>query len=234
MASKTRKPKTPNSKSPQKRASQTDSYSPKVADSPRARPTNELGRRLRDLCVSWHESVHKWTNLNSLGTNVANKLMNLQLQDHYSDAEGTNSVSVLDETSESASAELQDEIVRTSQELSTILQKMDGIVTKMESLSKNFEAAKELDKMKEATCDQNDGKCIFKTWTVDKYCNTSNKLLAMYRKELTLKEKLFSSFTSTKDRTTLMVYLSLWLHSPYIDRDHDILLESMLVETDLR
>jgi len=31
-----------------------------------------------------------------------------------------------------------------------------------------------------------------------------------------------------------MVYLSLWLHEPLLNNDNDVLLESMLIETDLR
>jgi hypothetical protein len=56
----------------------------------------------------------------------------------------------------------------------------------------------------------------------------------MYAKELALKQKIFPYFTKTKDRNILLVYLSLWLHEPYLNDEKDILLESMLVETELR
>lgn len=56
----------------------------------------------------------------------------------------------------------------------------------------------------------------------------------IYRKELDLKEKLFPHFTRTRDRNELMVYLSLWLHEPYLSDEKDVLLESMLIETGLR
>ena len=41
-------------------------------------------------------------------------------------------------------------------------------------------------------------------------------------------------FTHCKNRDQLMVYLSLWLHEPLLGSDNDILLESMLIETELR
>ena len=41
-------------------------------------------------------------------------------------------------------------------------------------------------------------------------------------------------FNHCKNRDELMVYLSLWLHEPLLDCDNDMLLESMLIETELR
>lgn len=41
-------------------------------------------------------------------------------------------------------------------------------------------------------------------------------------------------FHSCRNRDDLMVFLSLWLHEPLLDDDKDILLESMLIEAELR
>ena len=62
----------------------------------------------------------------------------------------------------------------------------------------------------------------------------SEKLLSMYSKELVLKEKLIPEFIRTEDRETLMLYISLWLHEPYLEDSHKLLLESMLIEAELK
>ena len=43
-----------------------------------------------------------------------------------------------------------------------------------------------------------------------------------------------SEFKHCKNRDQLMVYLSLWLHEPLLDDDYEVLLESMLLEAELR
>ena len=64
--------------------------------------------------------------------------------------------------------------------------------------------------------------------------DTSQRLYDSFRKELSLKEKLVPEFHHCRNRDDLMVYLSLWLHEPLLDDDKDILLESMLIEAELR
>ena len=43
-----------------------------------------------------------------------------------------------------------------------------------------------------------------------------------------------TEFTRCRNRDELMVYLSLWLHQPLLDDNNDIVLESMLIEAELR
>lgn len=64
--------------------------------------------------------------------------------------------------------------------------------------------------------------------------DASQRLLDSFTKELSLKERLVTEFTYCKNRDQLMVYLSLWLHEPLLNDDNDVLLESMLIETELR
>ena len=64
--------------------------------------------------------------------------------------------------------------------------------------------------------------------------DTSQRLFDSYRNELSLKEKLVPEITHCRNRDKLMVYLSLWLHEPLIQDDNNLLLESMLIEAELR
>ena len=64
--------------------------------------------------------------------------------------------------------------------------------------------------------------------------DASQRLLDSFTRELSLKERLVAEFTYCKNRDQLMVYLSLWLHEPLLNDDDDVLLESMLIETELK
>ena len=56
----------------------------------------------------------------------------------------------------------------------------------------------------------------------------------MYEKELALKEKLIPELIGSEDRQALLVFVSIWLHEPYLEDSHQMLLDSMLIETDLK
>ena len=73
--------------------------------------------------------------------------------------------------------------------------------------------------------------CIYVRLTTG---DTSQRLLVSFTRELSLKEKLFPEFTHCQNRDQLMVYLSLWLHEPFLDDENEVLLESMLLEAELR
>ncbi|KAK3730350.1 hypothetical protein QZH41_014845 [Actinostola sp. cb2023] len=231
MASRGKSPKTPKSKSPRKRDSSDNSLSPR--ESPRTRATCDVSRRVRDLCAKWHELVEKWSNLNTLGINVANNVMNLQLQKQYSDVDNSNSLTVLSDLS-TTSSELEENVMKLLEELTQILSKMSQVCNKMESISESFLAAQKLKNFNEKEVNDHETEIYFNTWPLHQYYSISQKLYSMYGKELTLKQKLCSHFTRTKDRNELFVYLSLWLHEPYLNDEKDVLLESMLIETGLR
>lgn len=103
---------------------------------------------------------------------------------------------------------------------------------KMESLEKNFNAIRNLKALQRKE-DSSDDR-IFSTWTIEEFCDASKRLLDLYTKELSLKQRLVMEFTHCKNRDELMVYLSLWLHEPLLDDDNEVLLESMLIEAGLR
>ncbi|XP_015767874.1 PREDICTED: cyclin-dependent kinase 2-interacting protein-like [Acropora digitifera] len=187
-----RKSKTPKVlKTPSKNDGTANSTSPKSSPS---KNLSDIARRVRECCASWHENVNKWSKLNELGTSVANKLVNLQLQ----------------------------------KQLSPTRFQAD-VLKRMEALVQNFIAIKKLVALK-----TNDREVIFSTWTIEQFCDTCETLFHSFNNELSLKEKLMSEFKLCKNRDQLMVYLSLWLHEPLLDDDYEVLLESMLLEAELR
>ncbi|KAL9953864.1 hypothetical protein ACROYT_G041337 [Oculina patagonica] len=223
---KLKSPKTPKTPSKKERISQ--STSPKSSPS---RNLSDVAKRLRDCCANWHEHVHKWSKLNELGTSVANKLVNLQLQKEYHTDEETTTVAL--SSDQDSAFKLQEETMKASQELSRIYGSLADLHTKMEALVQNFHAIRNLQALQKNSEDSS-GNQIFNTWTIEQFCDVSQRLLDSFSKELSLKEKLVMEFAHCRNRDELMVYLSLWLHEPLLDSENDILLESMLIETELR
>ncbi|XP_058961424.2 cyclin-dependent kinase 2-interacting protein [Pocillopora verrucosa] len=217
-------PKTP--KTPSKKTSISNSPSPRSSPS---RNLSDVARKVRDCCASWHENAKNWSKLKEAGLSLANKLVNLQLQKEYSSMDDNTTVSPVDHDSD---FKLHDEIMNTSQELSRIYDSLADLWTKMKSLDQNFHAIgnlKALQRKGESSDDR-----IFSTWTIEEFCDASKILLDSYTKELSLKERLVMEFTHCKNRDELMVYLSLWLHEPLLNDENEVLLESMLIEADLR
>ncbi|KAK2561836.1 Cyclin-dependent kinase 2-interacting protein [Acropora cervicornis] len=210
-------------KTPSKNDETANSISPKSSPS---KNLSDVARRVRECCASWHENVNKWSKLNELGTSVANKLVNLQLQKQYT-VGNENTLTV--EVEQDMTFQLQEEISESSEELSKIYSSLADVLKRMEALVQNFIAIKKLVALK-----TNDREVIFSTWTIEQFCDTCETLFHSFNNELSLKEKLMSEFKHCKNRDQLMVYLSLWLHEPLLDDDYEVLLESMLLEAELR
>lgn len=222
---KLKSPKVP--KTPSKRDVTAKSTSPKSSPS---KNLSDVAKRVRECCANWHENVHKWSKLNELGTSVANKLVNLQLQKKYN-VDDENSLAVLNE--EDAVFRLQEEISKSYEELTKIYGSLGDVLKRMEALVENFNAIKNLLALKKNGRNFS-GNPVFSTWTIVQFCDTSQRLLVSFTRELSLKEKLVPEFTHCKNRDQLMVYLSLWLHEPFLDDENEVLLESMLLEAELR
>lgn len=67
-------------KTPSRKEVISHSTSPKSSPS---RNSSDVAKRLRDCCGTWHEHMRRWSKLNELGTSLANKLVNLQLQKEW-------------------------------------------------------------------------------------------------------------------------------------------------------
>ncbi|KAJ7365541.1 hypothetical protein OS493_005654 [Desmophyllum pertusum] len=175
--------------------------------------------------------MQRWSKLNELGTSAANKLVNLQLQKEYHAVEGTSTLALAND--QDSAFKLQEEITKASQELSTIYGSLANLHTKMDALVQSFHAIRNLKALQRYNEDSSDNQ-IFSTWTIEHFCDVSQRLFDSFTKELSLKERLVMEFTRCRNRDELMVYLSLWLHEPLLDDDNDVLLESMLIEAELR
>jgi len=62
----------------------------------------------------------------------------------------------------------------------------------------------------------------------------SEELYLAYSQELSLRESIIGDLLSQKNRDTLTVYLSCWVHEPYITSGVNDHLEAMLFDCSLR
>ena len=73
--------------------------------------------------------------------------------------------------------------------------------------------------------------CILTSTWVPPLVELSEGLLEAYQEELALKQRLVQELAHTASQDLCMVYLSCWLHQPYIPADSRLPLEALLLET---
>ena len=62
----------------------------------------------------------------------------------------------------------------------------------------------------------------------------AEEIFQVYSQEMALRESIAGDILQQKERDTLTVYLSCWLHQPYISTESSDHLEAMLIECGLR
>lgn len=72
---------------------------------------------------------------------------------------------------------------------------------------------------------------MFISWTVDRMFETAKKIAEAYEQEFRLKRFVVENICHLQDKDKLMFYSACWTHQPYITKDIDFCLESLLVET---
>ncbi|XP_074547643.1 cyclin-dependent kinase 2-interacting protein [Halichoeres trimaculatus] len=186
-------------------------------------------RKIKDNAADWHNLMMKWEKLNNEGFGVANNIVNFRLTRSTSDQ-----MLLVDESSTSPSApsqqtggatELQDECSK----LQDIVDKMVAVVTKMERLMTSQQGIQELEEFQFGP----EGRKfpLFHTWQTKHFEDSSRVILDSYRQELKLKQKILQEVAHTANSDLCMVYLSCWLHQPFIPVQTRLTLEALLLET---
>ncbi|XP_018582870.1 cyclin-dependent kinase 2-interacting protein [Scleropages formosus] len=189
-------------------------------------------RKLRDTAADWHNLMLKWERLGDEGSAAATRIVNLSVSKR---AEKDVDITAEDDTSfvnerSGSHAELDKDLQDGCNELMNILEKMAHIVFKMEKISSSVKGVCALEKFQ-----QEQGRSsvspLFQTWPVTRFDEVSSKLYESYKQELALKQTIVKEIAHTSDPDLLLVYLSSWLHQPYIEDNTKLLLESLLLET---
>ncbi|XP_034531115.1 cyclin-dependent kinase 2-interacting protein isoform X2 [Notolabrus celidotus] len=186
-------------------------------------------RKIKDNAADWHNLMMRWDKLNDEGFNSATNIVNIRLTRSTSDqrllADESSSSSSAPSGQTGGAAELQYECSR----LQDVVEKMVTMVTKMERLMTTQQGIQELEAFQFGP----DGRTVplFHTWSTKHFEDSSRVLLEAYRQELRLKQMVLQEVAHTATSDLCMVYLSCWLHQPFIPTQTRLTLEALLLET---
>ncbi|KAJ7990939.1 hypothetical protein DPEC_G00292080 [Dallia pectoralis] len=190
-------------------------------------------RKVKDNAADWHNLILKWDRLNDEGTTIANNIVNLGLSKEISSHE---KMQVTMESQESSSPSGPDKAIENSSELEEmcnnllgIVDKMTRIVSKMEKFVSSERGIIDLETFQYGPGGRQTP--LFQTWPVSQFADVSSKLYEAYSQELTLKRAILQELAHTTNPDLTMVYMSCWLHQPYVDDSAKLLLETLLLET---
>nr|XP_020477051.1 cyclin-dependent kinase 2-interacting protein isoform X2 [Monopterus albus]XP_020477052.1 cyclin-dependent kinase 2-interacting protein isoform X2 [Monopterus albus] len=163
----------------------------------------------------------RWEKLNEDGFKVAANVVNIR---------GSPSDRQLAHESSSPSlssspAELQNEC----RKLQDIVHKMVVVVMKMERLLTSQRGIQDLEEFQFAP--EGRKSPLFHTWNTKQFEELSQVLLDAFSQELKLKQTILQELAHTWTSDLCMVYLSCWLHQPFIPPETRLTLEALLLET---
>ncbi|XP_056248953.1 cyclin-dependent kinase 2-interacting protein isoform X1 [Seriola aureovittata] len=190
-------------------------------------------RKIKDNAADWHNLILRWEKLNEDGFNVAAYIVNmrlsqnsqLQLVDQSSSPSSPSSASAAPAAPAVGAAELQDECCK----LQDVVDKMVTVVKKMEQLMTSQRGIQDLE---EFQFGPEGRKCpLFHTWNTKQFKLLSGVLWEAFSQELKLKQTILQELAHTETSDLCMVYLSCWLHQPFIPPQIRLTLESVLLET---
>ncbi|KAF7704270.1 cyclin-dependent kinase 2-interacting protein [Silurus meridionalis] len=198
-----------------------------------ARKGNLTGsaRKLKDNAADWHNLILKWERLSDEGSTIATKIVNFRLsKESVKDPEVImegNSLSgaPAEKSAYESNPELEEECIK----LQNVVERMAHILSKMEKMVSAERGICKLEAFQYG--EKGRPTPLFQTWSTQQFVEVSSKLYEVYKQELALKRTILREVAHTANPDLCMVYLSCWLHQPYIQDNTKILLESLLMET---
>ncbi|XP_069567683.1 cyclin-dependent kinase 2-interacting protein isoform X1 [Brachyistius frenatus] len=186
-------------------------------------------RKIKDNAADWHNLMVRWDKLSEDGFNLASNIVNMRrsqsdrlLVDDYSTP--PSALSAASQQTD-GTEELQEECGK----LQNIVDRMVAVVTKMERLMTSQRGVQDLEEFQFGP----DGrKCpLFHSWTTKQFEDSSRVLLDAFSQELRLKQTILQEIAHTVTSDLCMVYLSCWLHQPFVPSQTRLMLEALLLET---
>ncbi|RVE55566.1 hypothetical protein OJAV_G00235040 [Oryzias javanicus] len=183
-------------------------------------------RKVRDNAADWHNLMLRWDRLSEEGFDVATSIVNTKRSQSepllVPEASPPSSSSTQPAP---GAAELQERCLK----LLNIMEKMSAVVVKMERLAASQEALRELEEFRSGSA--GGAAPLFHSWTARQFEDTSRLLLSAFMEELKLKQVIVQELAHTASSDLSMVYLSCWLHQPFIPPQSRLTLEALLLET---
>jgi len=179
-------------------------------------------RKVKDAVADWYNYIDKWESCCASGGNTISQLGNIKMAAIFSKK---------DEDSEESgsSSSYPEEMEKFCHNLKKIVDTMEKIVTKFESLTSALKGVCDLELHQNAG--HWDSVPLFQTWHTGKFYEVSAELLGMYQKELSLKRTIIQNVAHCTDRDVMMFMTSAWINEPYIETRTNMLVDSMLLET---
>ncbi|KAM7375640.1 hypothetical protein PAMP_005435 [Pampus punctatissimus] len=187
-------------------------------------------RKIKDNAADWHNLLLRWERLSEESFPIAGNIVNLRLNSSQSkqlqqqvDEPLLPSSAPLQPTG--GAAELQDECCK----LQDILNNMVVVVMKMERLMVSQRGVLDLEEFQFGP----EGRKVplFHSWTTKQFGDSFRVLLDAFRQELQLKQTILQELAHTVTSDLSLVYLSCWLHQPFIPPQTRMMLEALLLET---
>ncbi|XP_017293160.1 cyclin-dependent kinase 2-interacting protein [Kryptolebias marmoratus] len=172
-------------------------------------------RKLKDNAADWHNLMLRWDKLNEEGFNVAANIVNTRRSQR--------DLWTPDESPPS------DELQAECSKLQDVVHKMVAVVTKMEHLMELQRGVQELEEFQFGP----EGRTVplFHSWTTKDFEENCGVLMVDFRQELRLKLVILEELAHAVNSDLSMVYLSCWLHQPFIRTQTRLRLEALLLET---
>ncbi|XP_028250505.1 cyclin-dependent kinase 2-interacting protein [Parambassis ranga] len=175
-------------------------------------------RKTKDNAADWHNLMIKWDKLSEEGFNMAANIANLRRTQSDQLQAGTPPPGA-------GAAELQHECSG----LQDVIDKMAAVLTKMKRLVTSQRGVRELEEFQFG----GEGRKVplFHSWTTKQFEDSSCVLLEAFGQELRLKQAILQELAHTTTSDLCMVYLTCWLHQPFIPPQARLTLEALLLET---
>ncbi|XP_053700519.1 cyclin-dependent kinase 2-interacting protein [Synchiropus splendidus] len=197
--------------------------------SPAARKSSAVtgsARKLRDTAADWHNLILRWEKLNDEGLTVATSVVNLRRSSFQAEQRQQ-----VDETPPPSSwprgetVTLEEECLK----LQDIVNKMASVVAKMQRLVTTLRGIMDLEAFQFGP----EGRKVplFHSWSTQTFEEASVFLLDAFTQELQLKQTILQELAHTDSPDLGLVYVSCWLHQPYVPPQSRLKLEAMLLET---
>uniref|UniRef100_H2SH69 Cyclin dependent kinase 2 interacting protein n=1 Tax=Takifugu rubripes TaxID=31033 RepID=H2SH69_TAKRU len=175
-------------------------------------------RKIKDNAADWHNLLLRWEKLNDEGFKVAGRIVELRLMRTSAPA-GSSSLQT------GGPPELQDECCK----LKDIVDKMASMVMKMQHLMASQQGVQDLEEFQFRAGGRR--LPLFHSWDTKAFGDSSRALLESFTEELKLKQMIQEELAHTWSSDLCMVYMSCWLHQPFIPPDARLTLEALLLET---
>ncbi|XP_030575011.1 cyclin-dependent kinase 2-interacting protein [Archocentrus centrarchus] len=184
-------------------------------------------RKIKDNAADWHNLMLRWDKLNEDGFTAAASIVNMRrtqsdqllLNDSSSPQSSSSPQQV------GGATELQDKCLV----LQEVVDKMAVVVMKMERLMTTQRGIEDLEALQFGPKGRKVP--LFHSWSTKEFGEASQVLLDAFRQELLLKQTILQEVAHTATSDLCMVFLSCWLHQPFIPTQTRLRLEALLLET---